>query len=501
MPLKNISQFDSSNFSYSKVFIYFLAIALFIRFPFFFRDYIDRDESTFILMGQSLVNGHLPYTQLWDLKPPLLFYLFGALIFTFGKSFIALRFTGTLIVAITALYLYKIGDKLSSKRAAFWCGILLILTSSLFGSVQGVMSEHISMFFYIPAMYFIAHYNHKKWATFWAGILLGAAVMIKLNLAYPVLMMGTTLFVLALLKKHYAKAFINAFLLAIGVITTVILTALPYVFTNQFNIWWNSVILAPIAYNPGAIVNHKIYILLSFLPFVILMYFFYKTNLKACKEQRIFYLLIFVSFLGVVFSFIDIGQFNGHYLIQLYPFIILILCIWTSISREELTPKLRLIFFVLLIIIPVESYKEYSILGKRFAEGKSLYNEEGFDVPAYFKENNINPDTILFLNFHIGYWIMDKTPPTKVMTHPSNIFRNSLFPYMGVKSKTTHEELTRIFYNIKPEYIVGPKYEHQFKGKDEDDKADVTYLFEKLKQLYQPVYTTGKAVIYKRIEL
>ncbi len=55
------------------VFLVLFAISFQIRLPFFFRDYVDRDESTFILMGQSWVDGHLPYTQLWDLKPPLVF--------------------------------------------------------------------------------------------------------------------------------------------------------------------------------------------------------------------------------------------------------------------------------------------------------------------------------------------------------------------------------------------------------------------------------------------
>ncbi len=58
------------------VFLTLFLVSFFIRFPFFFRDYIDRDESTFILMGQSWVNGHLPYTELWDLKPPVAFLFF-----------------------------------------------------------------------------------------------------------------------------------------------------------------------------------------------------------------------------------------------------------------------------------------------------------------------------------------------------------------------------------------------------------------------------------------
>jgi len=44
----------------------------------FFPAVIDWDESTFILMGQSIIDGHLPYVKLWDLKPPgaFAFYAF-----------------------------------------------------------------------------------------------------------------------------------------------------------------------------------------------------------------------------------------------------------------------------------------------------------------------------------------------------------------------------------------------------------------------------------------
>ena len=38
------------------------------RLPFVAEYVIDWDESTFILMAQSLLNGHLPFTELWDLK-------------------------------------------------------------------------------------------------------------------------------------------------------------------------------------------------------------------------------------------------------------------------------------------------------------------------------------------------------------------------------------------------------------------------------------------------
>ncbi len=55
------------------IFIYLLLLTIAIRLAFLFPAVINWDESTFILMGQSILDGHLPYTNLWDIKPPLAF--------------------------------------------------------------------------------------------------------------------------------------------------------------------------------------------------------------------------------------------------------------------------------------------------------------------------------------------------------------------------------------------------------------------------------------------
>ena len=67
--------FNPKNFNFF-VASYLLLLAIIVRLPFFFKDVIDWDESTYILMGQSVLDGHLPYTELWDLKPPGAFLIY-----------------------------------------------------------------------------------------------------------------------------------------------------------------------------------------------------------------------------------------------------------------------------------------------------------------------------------------------------------------------------------------------------------------------------------------
>ena len=91
-------------------------------------------------MGQSWVDGFLPYTQLWDLKPPITFLFFASIIYVFGKSFLAIRIAGVILVSLTAFFTYKIGASISQKKIGFWSGFFVLILSSLFGSLQGVMS-------------------------------------------------------------------------------------------------------------------------------------------------------------------------------------------------------------------------------------------------------------------------------------------------------------------------------------------------------------------------
>ena len=138
-------------FSFSSAGLFLFLVLLFIRLPFFFRDYIDRDESTFILMGQSIADGYLPYDRLWDLKPPLLFYIFGLIEYVFPYSLIAVRFFGVMIIFSSAVFLLQIARATGLKNG-FWIALSYILLSSMFGSVQGVMSEHVAVFFMLAGL-------------------------------------------------------------------------------------------------------------------------------------------------------------------------------------------------------------------------------------------------------------------------------------------------------------------------------------------------------------
>ena len=470
-----------------------LAVSFFVRFPFFFRDYIDRDESTFILVAQSWVDGHLPFTELWDLKPPITFLFFASIIYVFGKSFLAIRFAGVLIVAITAFFSYKITKTTSSKKVAFWVAIVCVALQSMIGSLQGVMSEHLCMVFFMPALYLLIKKQKWYW-IFLASLLMGLSVMTKLNMAYSVLFLGLFMAFNHFKNKAYNKAIINTVTYGLGIILVIFMTFLPYYLEGNSETWWKSVVLAPLEYTSA-----RRYSVFSFAPITLLLsaFFFFSWKKKYLNYKEITIQILTLTVISVLFSFINGGRINGHYLIQLHPIFIVLLGIFISkISFFQKFDYRPYVFFILLLL-PAEAYLEYVNIIKHKYERGSFFNGEGITVPQYITENNISTDRILFLGYHIGYWSLDAKPPTKSATHPSNICRSELFPFQDNLRKTAVEEITYIMEEIQPETVVIRQNKSIF---DPKLLAENSYINEYLAKYYFLLKTVDKAEIYTRLE-
>ncbi len=474
------------------VFLILSLVSFLIRLPFFFRDYIDRDESTFILMGQSWVDGHLPYTELWDLKPPITFLFFAAIIYSFGKSFFAIRLFGALLVASTAFFSFKIGASVRSKKVGFWAGIFCVILQSMFGSIQGVMSEHICMAFFMPGLYFLVK-SDKAQNYLIAGLFMGLAIMTKLNIAYAVLFVGIYIPAVYFKRNAFFKGLQRFVVYGIGILSIVLLIWLPYYFQGISEVWWKSVVLAALEYADAR------RDLVSLAPtFLLLAAFFVWTWQKKFLDFNNDKMqLLLVSLLGVLLSFYKAGRINSHYLIQLYPILVILIAI--TISKVKIFHRLDYApyVFFLFVLLPAESYLEYFNIVKNKMERGTFYNGEGITVPDYLLKKNLETKNILFLGYHIGYWKLGATPPTKAATHPSNICRNELFPYFENPRITAVDELEHIMDEIRPRIVVTRKNRLVFHEKME---AENKYIDSYLDVHYKVLATVDGAKIYERLE-
>lgn len=476
-----------------QILLIFIVVALLIRFPFFFRDYVDHDESTFILMGQALVNGYLPYTKYWDLKPPMVFYFFAGIIAVFGKSMIAIRAAGALVVAFTAFYSFKLSRAYLDKIPSFFVGLLSIYLLSLFGAMQGVMSEHLAALPLVLGMYYLTQ-KHSSKNLILVGFLFGLAINFRLNLAYAIFFVNAFVCLHAGLNKTGIK---KGVFLSLGSIFAVILSLLPYILTHQLPLIKTSVIDASIAYSSAS--KQTLKTLPLILVISLLCGLAYKFILP--KENRFnFYLLLSMLF-GQAIMFLISGKVNGHYLIQVFPFLLIIfLGLFSKInfpkSIHKIAPKL---IIALLILLPIESYLEITTLIDSKKKYNRFYNGEGYNTAHYLIKNYGTelPKNSFFLNEHIGYWILNIMPPTAITMHPSNLMRQTTYEHVKNSQKDPLGELRYILEVKKPNFIIVDEDRNQLRG----DSIVMEYYTTCLQKHYaiEKEFTPDKSVkIYKR---
>jgi hypothetical protein len=444
-------------------------------------------------MGQSWVDGFLPYTQLWDLKPPLVFLFFALIIQFFGKSYIAIRLFGALVVAFTAYFLYEIGKKGANERVGFFSGLIYIYLSSLFGSLQGVMSEHLAMFFFILAFWRFLEARGNG-GLFVSAVLFGASIMFRLNLAYPV----TLLFVYYLLFSGWKvkEVALKAGVSMIGGFLVPFLTFIPYWLQGIPRTWWNSVILAPLNYDIPSF-GLMLGATLELSPFILIFFWgmWNRKRLGLFEKDSAKLNWIWVLLIGIFYMLIKSGKVNSHYLVQLFPFIILPIVAWMSQLKMISIQKAKPFLLALFLLLPVEAYLEYGVIGKRYWEGRSLYNGYGIEIPDYIEKHYGEEVSVFFLDHHIGYWELAQLPPSKIVTHPSNLLRKSNYSFVEETREGPLAELEYILTKCKPDLIVSRHPYISFSKKE----SKVNQYFKKIiEKHYQLVREEEKAYVYEK---
>lgn len=475
-------------FSQYSIEIFLFLSAFFIRFPFFFRDYIDKDESTFILMGQSVSEGYLPYDRLWDLKPPLLFYFFALIEKIFPHSFFAIRFFGTVIIFLSAVLLWKIAKQAGLKNG-FLIAIGYVLLSSEFGSLQGVMSEHFAVFFLLLGFYF---FNRKKKLLdfFIAGLAFGCAVLCKLNYAYAI----TALLIYYLItQKQEGKEVFRSFLFSsVGILLPVLITAVPFFVEGKSEIFFNSVFLAPLKYAKALQYSmlEKIKVTAWVILLVTVISLLAIRKVDRTSRHVVFYMVAILS--GTVYTFFSSGIVNGHYLVQIYPFLLML--VFGIILQFEFRLKLSVVA-IAVFLLSFESVAEYYRLFIGLKDPAEY--RPTFEVIRELKKRNLDDDKIFFADYHIGYWLLDKYPLTKSTTHPSNLGRSFLFQYYNDPNKTSLDELKYIMDGIKPEVVVSDADDLDFFP---DSSLENKYFKKTISENFEMIYkdTTDQIFIWER---
>jgi hypothetical protein len=215
-------------------------------------------------------------------------------------------------------------------------------------------------------------------------------------------------------------------------------------------------------------------------------------SLKHSKENRFIVFICISIVAGTVYTFYSSGIINGHYLVQVYPFLLLLL--FGVIIRKTIPLKLK-IAGIIIFCLSFESLLEYGRLIQGL-QNPSEYRPT-FEVISELKKMKLDDDKIFFADYHVGYWLLNQYPLTKSTTHPSNLSRPYLFKYYNDSSKTSLKELKYIMEEVQPKVVVTESNDLDFFP---DNSPENIYFKENLDRNFEMIYkdTVDRIYIWER---
>ena len=482
-----------------QVVLLLLVLTLLVRLPFFFPAVLNWDESTFILFGQNILNGHLPLVDMWDFKPPIGFLVFAGIIALLGKTIFAVRLAGALFVAAAAVLVYLIGRHTWRWPVGLAAAVLFIIMATLMPSgTAAVMLEHLAIVPLLGAVWLLISRRPSAGVCFLAGALVMLATMIRLNLALVAVLTGIYMLMVPSLRP-FAASVRRSLAFAAGNVFILALTFLPYLLANQQQVWWSTLVVGPLHYNSndsymfksvdsqvevvlGGLFNlpRTLATVLSGVPFVngevsgrplldtfapslialllaaaavgiLLMVFRWRS---ADESQRRAVALIGLMLIATEISVILTGTFSFHYLIQVVPF----LCLFAGLSISELAagrawPAGALAAVVFIVLASAPLFGEYALLVGRARAGQQLAHGPAYEVVAYLREDGGMEPPIYLMDDQIAYWFLGHEPLSRVTAHPSTIVNMGLLEVSGATDPTPEGQLALIL-DQRPTYIV-----------------------------------------------
>ena len=97
----------------------------------FLNEPFERDEGVYATIARGLLEGQVPYRDLFDHKPPLIYGWYALSFLLFGEGVVAPRLTASLVLSATALLLFLQARLVLSRRAGY-------LAAGIFAASAGI---------------------------------------------------------------------------------------------------------------------------------------------------------------------------------------------------------------------------------------------------------------------------------------------------------------------------------------------------------------------------
>ena len=160
------------------------------------REFVS-NESTFMVMAAHVLDGNLPYVELFDTKPPMIYFLLAGAMAMFGESVLVVRAVGDAFLLMSCIAVFAIARRRTGPMAA-GLGVLVLIAVHAPGDGQWTETELPAAAMVMGALWLLMARRERSWAVAAAGLLVSLAVLTRTNLGVVAVAFGAWLAVAAL---------------------------------------------------------------------------------------------------------------------------------------------------------------------------------------------------------------------------------------------------------------------------------------------------------------
>lgn len=430
---------------------------------------IDPDESSFILMGADVAKGHLPFVHQFDLKPPVIFLLIGAVIAAAGNSLIAIRLLGDGLLLGCAFATFLAGRRIVSAPAALGGAMLLIAFAAL-DLGQPTYSELPAAAFTALALWQLARQLVTTKNAAIAGFALALAVLSRTNL-YPLpLLIGLALLVAPRFK--IAAVAPRAWLaFGLGGLVPVAALLLAYGAAGELAVFKLAMIDVPLTYSQqmgilDVLRSHagQFYYTVAAAPLLLIPLGFLTAAglvwaaaqlLRRKDNAQVWPLsVVILTALAIKISLAKSGAAYPHYWLQLLP----VLGLFCAFGIEALRRRTALLGIAAagLVLLSLSAALTQRLPAALDVAADPLQSDARFEIAAaarHIQSTGPAQPSLWAWRKHLIHWYLDAPQLSPAGVHPDNLGRPSIMDPLAEHGYASRDELRRLMM-LKPDYVI-----------------------------------------------
>lgn len=420
------------------------------------------DSSMFLYFGRGISDGLVPYTDMFDHKGPILFFIeYFAVIVGQGNYSLGIWIVEILFLIGVTIYLYKTSILLTSNKIISALSILLCSGLFILCYEGGNLSEEFALFFISGSLYTVSKIfllgKESRINYFLIGVFGGITFFIRANMISLWGVFCLYFLIQNCFERQFKSLIRRIVFIFFGGISVVLAVLLYCLITGSLNDMIDQAFLMNISYS-----NTDIYTKYSVASFFVgvlkqfsipMLLAIFLINLLVSynsffPNQKKFHLLIvvyaFINFYTVIMS----GRTYLHYMTTQLGVVVLIVSVALSYLVKLINKKtmcyVALIFISLVLFSPnVSAIKQRNIQYNFVdtSEKKDLEN-----ISLYIKRNTDSADSIYVHNLDANIYLMsNRYSNSRFFVLPAIDYSN--FPLLSKEFKDS------LAYN-KPKFIV-----------------------------------------------